>query len=73
MRFGSNPVDSVNTRVNSGQQKSTEVKDGQLKDQEYCRTQASKSSLGNDITKSYIASFALEYSGCISEIMARLE
>ncbi|MFS7929025.1 hypothetical protein Hanom_Chr04g00327721 [Helianthus anomalus] len=28
---------------------------------------ASKSSLGNDITKSYIASFAQEYSGRISK------
>ncbi|KAM0049761.1 hypothetical protein Hdeb2414_s0008g00289721 [Helianthus debilis subsp. tardiflorus] len=29
---------------------------------------ASESSLGNDITKSYIASFAQEYSGCISKL-----
>ncbi|MFS7948445.1 hypothetical protein Hanom_Chr06g00560111 [Helianthus anomalus] len=29
---------------------------------EYCRMYASESRLGNDITKSYIASFALEYS-----------
>ncbi|MFS7997833.1 hypothetical protein Hanom_Chr12g01146601 [Helianthus anomalus] len=28
---------------------------------------ASESSLGNDITKSYIASFAQEYSSCISK------
>ncbi|KAJ0576324.1 hypothetical protein HanIR_Chr05g0223081 [Helianthus annuus] len=28
---------------------------------------ASESSLGNDITKSYIASFAQEYSGCFSK------
>ncbi|KAM0031038.1 hypothetical protein Hdeb2414_s0017g00503941 [Helianthus debilis subsp. tardiflorus] len=28
---------------------------------------ASKSSLGNDIAKSYIASLAQEYSGCISK------
>ncbi|KAM0004386.1 hypothetical protein Hdeb2414_s0245g00846401 [Helianthus debilis subsp. tardiflorus] len=28
---------------------------------------ASKSRLGNDIAKSYIASFAQEYSGCISK------
>ncbi|MFS7987306.1 hypothetical protein Hanom_Chr11g01020911 [Helianthus anomalus] len=30
---------------------------------EYCRTHTSKSSLGNDIQKSYLASFAQEYSG----------
>ncbi|KAJ0858344.1 hypothetical protein HanRHA438_Chr13g0600041 [Helianthus annuus] len=30
---------------------------------EYCRMHASKSSLGNDIAKSYIASLAQEYSG----------
>ncbi|KAM0005202.1 hypothetical protein Hdeb2414_s0217g00836691 [Helianthus debilis subsp. tardiflorus] len=29
---------------------------------------ASKSSLGNDITKSYLASFAQEYSGCFSKL-----
>ncbi|KAF5756118.1 hypothetical protein HanXRQr2_Chr17g0810841 [Helianthus annuus] len=33
------------------------------KDSEYCRMHASKSSLRNDITKSYLASFAQEYSG----------
>ncbi|KAJ0580786.1 hypothetical protein HanHA300_Chr04g0133351 [Helianthus annuus] len=32
-------------------------------DLEYCRMHASKSSLGNDIIKSYIASFAQEYPG----------
>ncbi|KAM0027700.1 hypothetical protein Hdeb2414_s0019g00543211 [Helianthus debilis subsp. tardiflorus] len=34
---------------------------------EYCRMHASESRLGNDITKSYIASFAQEYSGGSSE------
>ncbi|KAM0043575.1 hypothetical protein Hdeb2414_s0010g00342841 [Helianthus debilis subsp. tardiflorus] len=29
---------------------------------------ASKSSLGNDITKSYLASFAQEYLGCFSKL-----
>ncbi|KAJ0805382.1 hypothetical protein HanPI659440_Chr02g0049331 [Helianthus annuus] len=31
--------------------------------QEYCRMYTSESRLGNDIRKSYIASFAQEYSG----------
>ncbi|KAF5756235.1 hypothetical protein HanRHA438_Chr17g0822291 [Helianthus annuus] len=30
---------------------------------EYCRMHASESRLGNDIKKSYIASFTQEYSG----------
>ncbi|KAJ0611884.1 hypothetical protein HanHA300_Chr01g0020881 [Helianthus annuus] len=34
---------------------------------EYCRMHASKSRLGNDIAKSYLTSFAHEYSGCISK------
>ncbi|KAJ0569870.1 hypothetical protein HanRHA438_Chr05g0218921 [Helianthus annuus] len=34
---------------------------------EYCRTHASEPRLGNDITKSYLASFAQEYSGCFSK------
>ncbi|KAM0057375.1 hypothetical protein Hdeb2414_s0005g00157471 [Helianthus debilis subsp. tardiflorus] len=33
---------------------------------EYCRMHASESHLGSDITKSYLASFAQEYSGCFS-------
>ncbi|KAM0059723.1 hypothetical protein Hdeb2414_s0005g00184501 [Helianthus debilis subsp. tardiflorus] len=40
---------------------------------EYCRMHVSESRLGNDITKSYIASFAQEYSGYFSENMAQLE
>ncbi|KAJ0766100.1 hypothetical protein HanPI659440_Chr08g0311591 [Helianthus annuus] len=54
-----NPVDSVNLAFRD-------------KDSEYCRMHASKSSLGNDIMKSYIASFAQEYSVYFSETMARL-
>ncbi|KAM0010571.1 hypothetical protein Hdeb2414_s0005g00157001 [Helianthus debilis subsp. tardiflorus] len=34
---------------------------------EYYRMHASKSRLGNDIAKSYLVSFAQEYSGCISK------
>ncbi|XP_035842130.1 uncharacterized protein LOC110896620 [Helianthus annuus] len=34
---------------------------------EYCRMHASESHLGSDITKSHLASFAQEYSGCISK------
>ncbi|MFS7987225.1 hypothetical protein Hanom_Chr11g01019951 [Helianthus anomalus] len=41
--------------------------------EEHCRIHASKSRLGNDITKSYLANFAQEYSGCISKTMERLE
>ncbi|KAJ0614641.1 hypothetical protein HanIR_Chr02g0064711 [Helianthus annuus] len=33
---------------------------------EYCRMHASESRHGNDITKSYIASYAQEYSGYFS-------
>uniref|UniRef100_A0A251T7P1 Uncharacterized protein n=1 Tax=Helianthus annuus TaxID=4232 RepID=A0A251T7P1_HELAN len=35
---------------------------------EYCRMHASESRLGSDIAKSYLASFAQEYSGCFSKL-----
>ncbi|KAM0056390.1 hypothetical protein Hdeb2414_s0006g00217751 [Helianthus debilis subsp. tardiflorus] len=41
--------------------------------QGYCRMHANKSCLGNDITRSYIASLAQEYSGYFFKAMARLE
>ncbi|KAM0014688.1 hypothetical protein Hdeb2414_s0034g00726641 [Helianthus debilis subsp. tardiflorus] len=57
--FGSGSVDSVNSPSQLSQL--GQLRPGQLsprfdaRDLEYCRMHASKSSLGNDITKSYIA------------------
>ncbi|KAJ0438202.1 hypothetical protein HanHA300_Chr16g0611231 [Helianthus annuus] len=71
--FGQRSQPGQTQRVNSGSQLSrstrltlvNSVKQHEVSTRrvEYCRTHASKSSLGNDITKSYIASFAQEYSG----------
>ncbi|KAM0040387.1 hypothetical protein Hdeb2414_s0012g00393271 [Helianthus debilis subsp. tardiflorus] len=65
--FGSESVKHESTRstrsnrVNSADSSTQSTFD--THEMEYCRMHVSKSSLGNDITKSYIASFAQEYSG----------
>ncbi|KAM0061131.1 hypothetical protein Hdeb2414_s0004g00132311 [Helianthus debilis subsp. tardiflorus] len=59
--FEPNPVDSVNTRVNSGQQRSNRPTTVNIKDPEYYSCTLANSSSWNNLMETHVVSFAQEY------------